>query len=335
VSDRRTLALVLSGTQLLNVVEWAHATGSMSDLRIVVLAPKDNATRRQLARVGALVSAAGVDVETVDLHRTASGVIGDGARLMRDVARADQLVVGDPFSRLVQTALPFARPDNVVIVDDGTATWEYRECVQSRRPMLRWDRPRTDSARAARATRLLSPSRTRDVTVFSCLADATPVGAFALTNTYAWTRGRARPEVSSDFVDVVGTSLADGGIVERRSYLAAIAGLAQEYAPVRYLAHRREGAEGLALIATIPGVRVARPDLPVEVLLRHGPVASHVIAFPSTAAHTLPIILGDVPVRLDVRRIESSWFTPTASLPVRRFVDRIATDAPLDILDVA
>jgi hypothetical protein len=335
VRERRTLGLVLSGTQLLNVIEWAHATGQQKDLRVVVLAPKDEPTRRQLERVSWLAGAAGIVVDTIDLHRVAGGVFGEGARLMRDVARAEQLAIGDPFSRLVQSALPFARPDRVVIVDDGTATWQYRDCVQAGRPLVRWDGTRAGSVRAAQATRLLSPGRNRDVTVFSCLADATPVGAFNVVNDYAWTRARSRPEVVTGVVDVIGTSLVESGIVTRSAYLAAIARLAHDYGPIRYLAHRRESAEGLALIATIPGLRVERPSRPVELVLRHGPVASHAIAFPSTAAHTLPIVLQDVPVHLDVRPIDAAWFNPNCAAAARRFVERIANDAPLDLLDAA
>jgi hypothetical protein len=52
----KTLALVESATQLINVAEWAYAAGETDGLHIAVLAPRDRHTVRQIARVGELVT---------------------------------------------------------------------------------------------------------------------------------------------------------------------------------------------------------------------------------------------------------------------------------------
>jgi hypothetical protein len=324
-----TLALVESATQLLNVAEWAHARGEADGLRVAVLAPRHEHTVRQIARVAEQVAGLGLDVRNYPVRTRGLGVLSAGLRVMREMTRAQRLVVGDPFSRFIQTLLPLAQADDVVIVDDGTATWEFARCIDAAKPLVRWGVPLSGpETRAARAGRLLSPSVTRELTVFSCLAEATPTGATGIVNRYGWTKSWRRPIVVDDEIDVLGVSLVDSGLVDRRAYLDAVAVLAQRHAPVRYIAHRRESESLVAEIATLPGVRVLRADLPVELALRQGPVARHVITFPSTAAHTLPVVLRDVGVTVEVRRIEPAWFTPSTTSHAREFVARIAEVAP-------
>jgi hypothetical protein len=217
----------------------------------------------------------------------------------------------------------------VVVVDDGTATWEFARCVDAGRPLVRWGVPLAGAERrASRATRFYSPSPSRRITVFSCLNDAAPLAATVLANRYEWTRSWNRPEVVDDEIDVLGVSLVDNGIVQRRPYVNAVADLARRHAPVRYVAHRRESQSLLAEIASLPGVRVVRSDLPVELGLRRGPVARRIVAFPSTAAHTLPVVLSDVGVSVQVQAVEPAWFTPATTRHAREFVARIADAAP-------
>lgn len=333
----RTLALVESATQLLNVMELAHTSGEAAGLRVAVLAPRDAQPRRQIAHVAELAAAQGIDVRTMDVRRLGAGAVAGGLRLTHELPRAQRLLVGDPFSRMIQTLLPLVRADEVIVVDDGTATWEFKDCVTADSPLIRWQRPHDRSAaRAIRATRLLSPSPTRRLTVFSCLDGATPVGATGVANRYAWTRSGSRPEICTGEIDLVGSSLVESGVVDRRAYLDAVRRLNRRFPAMRYLAHRRESDNRLAEIAALPDVRVVRPALPVELALRQGPVAEHVITFPSTAAHTLPIVLGDLDVLIEVRPIDLAWFTPATTSHARDFVTRIAQDAPLrPVLEIA
>jgi hypothetical protein len=182
--------------------------------------------------------------------------------------------------------------------------------------------------RATRATRFFAPGPRRRLTVFSCLNDAAPLAAVPLANRYEWTRSWSRPDVVADEVDVLGVSLVDNGVVRRRPYVAAVAELART-TPVRYVAHRRESAGLVGEIASLPGVRVVRNDLPAELALRRGPVARRVVAFPSTAAHTLPVVLSDVGVTVEVHPIPPEWFTPSTTRHAREFVARIADAAPV------
>jgi hypothetical protein len=326
----RTLALVESATQLINAAEWAHDSGEDANTNIIVLAPNDCESVRQINGVADAARASGLSVAVLPVRARRPAAPVFGARVLAAVARANQLVIGDPFSRYIHTLLPAAQADQVVIVDDGTATWDYAACIESGAPLMRWTHPSANARPAAiRATRLLTPSPRRSIDVFTCLRDATPVGAVGLVNRYRWIRSQHTPEVIDDQVDVLGTSLVDSGVVERHAYLDAVAMLARAGTPVRYVAHRREAEHLVAEIATIDNVRVVRPDRPVEMLLRQGPVARELIAFPSTAAHTLPVVLCDLDVRLRVQPIAASWFTPQATQRARSFVARIAHDAPV------
>jgi hypothetical protein len=325
-----TLALVESASQLINAVEWAHDSGEAGTTNIMVLAPTDVESVRQIDGVAEVARASGVSVVVLPVRARRPGAPYHSARVLAALARARQLVIGDPFSRYIHTLLPLAAADHVVIVDDGTATWDYAACIESGAPLMRWTHPcATPRPSAVRATRLLTPSSRRSIDVFTCLRDATPTGAVALVNRYRWTRSRHRPQVVGDQIDLLGTSLVDSGVVDRHAYLNAVAAIARGRVPVRYVAHRREAEHLVAEIATIDNVRVVRPDRPVEMLLRKGPVAREVVAFPSTAAHTLPIVLSDLDVSLRVQAIDPSWFTPNATLRARSFVARIAHDAPV------
>jgi len=326
---RSSIAVVESATQLLNVAEWAHATGEAGEIRVLVLPPRDAHTVRQVSRVTDFVLDLGLEIHRLPVRtRTPAAVLGS-ARVASALATADRLIVGDPFSRFVQTLLPLAEPRDVVVVDDGTATWEFARCIDAGKPLVRWGMPlRGPERRARRATRFFAPSPNRQLTVFSCLNDAAPLAAVALANRYEWTRAWSRPEVVEDEIDVLGVSLVDNGIVERRPYVLAVAELARRHASVRYVAHRRESASLVGEIASLPGVRVVRNDLPAELALRRGPVARRVLAFPSTAAHTLPVVLGDVCVSVQVQPVPADWFTAATTRHAREFVARIADAAP-------
>ena len=95
------------------------------------------------------------------------------------------MVIGDPFSRYIHALLPSSRASHVVIVDDGTATWDYAARIDAGEPLVRWTKPATNAKpHAVRATRLLTPSVHRSIDVFTCLSDATPSGAMPLANRY-------------------------------------------------------------------------------------------------------------------------------------------------------
>src|SRR5581483_6258509 len=106
-----------------------------------------------LGRGADFVAELGLEIQRLPVRtRTPAAVVGS-ARVAQALAAADRLIVGDPFSRFVQTLLPLAQPRDVVVVDDGTATWEFARCVDAGKPLVRWGMPlRGPERRAGRAT---------------------------------------------------------------------------------------------------------------------------------------------------------------------------------------
>jgi hypothetical protein len=335
----KSVALVESPTQLVNALEWVHASG-VGRARIVVLAPLDQHSVRQIEGVAARAASLDVHIDIAHVRRRSLAGVYALARVVAAGRGAQRVVVGDPFSGMIQSLLPLSRVRELVVVDDGTATWEFADCITDQRPLVRWRVAVVNPAgngRATRATRRFTPSPQCSLTVFSCLSSgATVSGAAMQVNNYDWTRGSWCASIDSARTDIVGTSLVDTGVVDRSSYVGAVAELAAQFGALRYYAHRRESAAVLAEIRSLRDVEVVHSELPIELALTSGPVARHVITFPSTAAYTLPIVLAGSGVRIEVRRIEPSWFTPGTTEHAREFVTRIAVDAKLpDVAAIA
>ena len=121
--------------------------------------------------------------------------------------------------------------------------------------------------------------------------DATPPGVTVRAHTFAWTRDRFGPPRVTGGADLVGTSLVETGVVDAGAYLEAVRSLARTHGATRYFAHRRESAAKLHRMAGATGLEIVRPDLPLELVARRGPVARTVLSFPSTVVHTLPLAL--------------------------------------------
>lgn len=323
----RTLALVESPSQLLNVIEWARHTGRSTTTQIAVLLPADSITRYQLAMTAAVAGTAGLRVRTHELRRGPGQLLGQAGALALDVRRADRLVIGDPFSGLIQTMLPLARARSIVVVDDGTATLEFADCVARDRPLVRWRHDGPIPRRAVSAGRRFAPAAGRDRSVFTAMPGVAVAGVTTVANTYAWTRARSRPTVIAGGLDIVGASLVETGLVERAAYLGAVESISRRHPAARYIAHRREDPAKVDEIIARTGMAIVRPDVPVELALRLGPVAARVVTFPSTPAHTLPIVLADTGAAVLVHPIAPSWFTAAATPHARAFVHRVTDEA--------
>ncbi len=126
--------------------------------------------------------------------------------------------------------------------------------------------------------------------------------------------------------DLVGTSLVESGVVRPEAYLAAVAALAERYRIDRYLAHRKESECKLEAIAQL-GVRVLRPDLPLEILARRGPVGRTVLSFPSTVVHTLPVVLAGLDVAVVVCEIAPEWYSADVTERADTFLTRVTDSA--------
>ncbi|GGS92914.1 hypothetical protein [Streptomyces griseoviridis] len=331
-----TLAFVESPVQLLNVLEWAHARAPWTGLTLVVLSPVDPMTRGQLRRMSELAREDGHEVRWEEARGGASApfrTVGGLAGLLR---RAGRIVMGDPFSRYVQLLLTITHARELVVVDDGTATMEFAGQLARGERLVRWHRkgsrpgprdllfaPVSSSAR-----RRLSPSGRRKVEIFSSMPiTEVPEGVTVTPHSFAWTRDRFGPPRITKGADMVGTSLVETGVVDAEAYLDAVRRLAKTHGATRYFAHRRESTEKLHRLAVETGLEVVRPDLPLELIARRGPVGRTILSFPSTVVHTLPLALAGTEVKVAVCDIDPAWLTRTASPRAQGFLDGVTGTA--------
>jgi len=322
-SARRTsassLALAESPLQLLMTVEAVdagHVRGSL-----VVHARRGVPGLEDAVRsFGTLSLPPTVDLE---VHgRVRSTVAGLGATT---------LVLGDAFSGRAQ-ALLAARDRwgggapgttcRVVVVDDGLATAHLARVLASQepQPLVRLGQaasPRRDALGLAARDGLLRRAelgRLRLVTAFEPPHDVREAleraGVRVVRARLQWA-ARVAPAVGGRIVEpvvVVGSALVVDGLLRREPYLAWVRALARD-GKVRYLPHRREGAEALAHVAAIPGVVVDRAGLPVELRLAGLRPPQRVAALPTSAIALLPVTLAPG-VRLDATVPEAGWWAP-------------------------
>nr|WP_086025537.1 hypothetical protein [Streptomyces sp. e14] len=307
----------------------------------VVLSPTDPMTRGQLRRMAELAREEGHEVRWEEARGGATAPFRTVGGLRRLLRRAERVVMGDPFSRYVQLLLTITRARDLVVVDDGTATMEFVAQLARGERLVRWHRkggrlsPRDllFAPVSAAARRRLTPEgsgsgRGRRVEVFSAMPiDEIPDGVVVGDNDFAWTRARFGPPRLTSGADLVGTSLVETGVVDGDRYLDAVRALAEAHGATRYFAHRRESADKLHRLAVETGLEVVRPDLPLELIARRGPIGRTVLSFPSTVVHTLPRALAGTPVRVAVCDIDPTWLTATASPRAQGFLSGVTGTA--------
>ncbi|WP_079038156.1 hypothetical protein [Streptomyces sp. NBRC 110028] len=358
-----TLAFVESPVQLLNVLEWAYADalrapgpdpaappgppgrgdepsplpslGRAADLTVVVLSPHDPMTRGQLRRMAELARDEGITVRWEDARGGAGAPLKTIGGLRGPLRRAARIVIGDPFSRYVQLLLTLTRAKDLVVVDDGTATMEFVSQLANGERLVRWHR--RGSSRGARdmvfapfsatARRKLTPGRKRRVEVFSSMPVEPPPGVTITANDFAWTRARFGPPRITRGTDLVGTSLVETGVVDLERYLEAVGSLAGAHGATRYFAHRRESAEKLSRVSHEVGLEIVRPDLPLELIARRGPIGHTIVSFPSTVVHTLPLALAGTEVKVAVYDVDPAWLTSDASPRAQGFLSGVTGTA--------
>lgn len=359
-----TLALVESPAQLLNVIELAHAsvmrgdnhphpplgsarwrsqnpgTDDLGDLRLAVLAPSPGRSREQLRAMVALARHEGLSVSWHEPRSGSASVARTIRGLLAELGRTRRLVVGDPFSGVLQVLVGLVRPTDVTIVDDGTATLEFVRQWAAGEALHRWHQPFVEprpgvagAARqqiAANLRRRLAPEAGTRLRLFTCMplgdAGLESAGVEVQRNAYGWLRSRWSDPDVRDGVDLIGTSLVESGVVDARKYLGGVGRLVARQGVTRYLAHRRESDDKLALIRAL-GVEVALPSLPLEIEARRGPVNATLISFPSTVVHTLPVVLADTRVTTLVCDVPDSWYVPGVDAAAEAFLRRVTTSA--------
>jgi len=338
-----TLAFVESPVQLLNVLEWAYTDAlrapgpetKPADLTVVVLSPHDPMTRGQLRRMAELARDEGVTVRWEDARGGAGAPLKTIGGLRGPLRRAARIVIGDPFSRYVQLLLTLTRAKDLVVVDDGTATMEFISQLANGERLERWHRRGNsrgvlDMAFApvsATARRRLTPGEKRRVEVFSSMPVEPPPGVTVTANDFSWTRARFGPPRLTRGTDLVGTSLVETGVVDLERYLEAVAGLAEAHGATRYFAHRRESAEKLSRVSHEVGLEIVRPDLPLELIARRGPIGHTIVSFPSTVVHTLPLALAGTEVKVAVYDVDPAWLTSDASPRAQGFLSGVTGTA--------
>ncbi|MFD9378855.1 hypothetical protein ACFWBH_25530 [Streptomyces sp. NPDC059999] len=308
---------------------------------IVVLPPTDPMSRGQLRRVAGLARDEGYTVHWQEARGGAGAPFKALAALAADVRRAERIVVGDPFSRFVQLLLAPARAAELVVVDDGTATMEFVAQLGRGERLRRWHR--TGSGAGARvrelayapvsgtARRRLTPGGDRRrVEVFTSMPVTPLPGMEVRLNDFAWTRARFGPPRLTRGTDLVGTSLVETGVVDPARYRAAVLALTREHGATRYFAHRRESPEKLRELSEATGLEIVRPDLPLELIARRGPVGRTIVSFPSTVVHTLPYALIGTGVTVAVCGVDPDWLTAGASPRARGFLAGV-TDTARDV----
>lgn len=329
-------------------MEWAYLDGTLPDsdapapqtptpLTVVVLAPHDPMTRGQLRRVAELARDEGVTVQWVEARAGASAPVKTIASLGRPLRRARRIVVGDPFSRYVQLLLTLTSAPSVVVVDDGTATMEFVAQLAGGEPLVRWHRKGAGGLASAffapfsqRARSRLTPGAGRSVEIFSSMpveGSGAELGVTVSANEFAWTRDRFGPPRLTRGTDLVGTSLVETGVVDLGRYLGAVTDLARKYGATRYFAHRRESAEKLQQVTSATGLEIVRPDLPLELVARRGPIGRTILSFPSTVVHTLPLALAGTPVTVAVCDVDPEWLTDHASPRAEGFLSGVTGSA--------
>ncbi|MEU4893488.1 hypothetical protein AB0B12_35500 [Streptomyces sp. NPDC044780] len=338
-----TLAFVESPVQLLNVLEWAYADAQRAggpgstasqDLTVVVLSPHDPMTRGQLRRMAELARDEGFTVRWEEARGGAGAPVKTIGGLRGPLRRAARIVIGDPFSRYVQLLLTLTRAQDLVVVDDGTATMEFISQLAKGEPLVRWHRRGSRGARdvvfapvSATARRRLTPDDKRRVEVFSSMPVEPPTGVTITANDFAWTRARFGPPRLTGGTDLVGTSLVETGVVDLERYLEAVGSLARAHGATRYFAHRRESAEKLSRVAGEVGLEIVRPDLPLELIARRGPIGHTIVSFPSTVVHTLPLALAGTGVQVAVCDVDPTWLTSNASPRAQGFLSGVTGTA--------
>ncbi|MFD3728352.1 hypothetical protein [Streptomyces sp. NPDC058671] len=320
----------------------APPTGDPADatppLTVVVLSPTDPMSRGQLRRMAQLARDEGLTVR----WQEARGGRGSLVRTLRELARplrsAERVIIGDPFSRYVQLLLTLFGPRHLTVVDDGTATMEFAAQIGRGERLVRWHRKGRLGPRelvlapvTSLARRRLAPAPGRTVEIFTSLPVEAPEGIEVTENSFAWTRTRFGPPLLTSGADLVGTSLVETGVVDADHYDRVVGELARTHGATRYFAHRRESAEKLHRIAVETGLQVVRPELPLELIARRGPVGRTIVSFPSTVVHTLPLALAGTGVKVAVCEIAPEWLRESASPRAQGFLSGVAGTAAHEV----
>jgi hypothetical protein len=335
--EKGALALVESPAQLLNVVELANHEDDLAAMKIAVLAPSTGLTRTQLRSMIALAREAGHQISWHEPRLGGMAVARSVRALAGELNGVRRLVVGDPYSGVIQVIISVTKLSEVTIVDDGTATLEFARQWVAGEHLARWHEAATTPGQRRQIAQLardqisdnvrrrLSPGSGCRLRLFSCMQVDIP-RVRTIPNDFSWVRARHPVPQLKPGADLVGTSLVESGVVKSDAYLGGVEDLIEHYQADRYFAHRKEADWKLDLIERM-GVQVVRPALPLEIIARRGPIGSTIVSFPSTVVHTLPTVLADSDAKVVVCKIPQDWYQPRTTPQADDFLGRVTATA--------
>lgn len=254
------------------------------------------------------------------------------------LARAREVVVGDVFSGLAQSAFGARRGGRVVLLEDGAAAIRaWRILGLGSAPLAR-AHSRGAIARVVghvATRRLRRLARNAEVSVVAGLpmgeetaAGLSAAGFDVVRHDFAWARSiRVEPDPITEAVSralhvVLGSALAADGHVERAFYEKWLGGCF-ENGPVVFLPHRRDEPWTLQL-ARERGAVVGEPMLPAELTLRD--VAGELVleSLPMTAVLSVPIVRAARPTVVRTARVPRESWMPSTPAAMVELADDIA-----------
>lgn len=254
----------------------------------------------------------------------------------------DRLYIGDACSGQVHKALSLAylerRMPEVVILDDGLATYSTIEILTAKRGPLVRPRQKLKASRAVMAAHVAD--RLRGLAPAGRLRwhTALPVSktmrkAFLKTGAeitrHKFTHLQTLPTGGSHPRDnpVIGSALAADGLIREDAYRSWLDKLAAE-GPITYYPHRRETDEFLAELAEDKRIRIKHVGLPIELRLINLPSDSTIRSLPSTAAVSLATLNPDVTIA--VTEIPAKWWTGSSPDSLRKSLNAQTVKADVD-----
>lgn len=285
------------GPEPMPVVAWVE-----SPLQLVGVAEWAAVHRRRVPVAGRL---------TAQMPETAEELIARGALFGRCepylgipwnlLARNRHWLVGDGFSGQFRLAASILRPKRITFLDDGANAIAFADTLVGNRAFARpgvHEGGLTSHIAPFALEQISGRARAGQVDFFTAfdfgahrLRELDERGYTVARHAFEWTRRTARAFVTTTAGRVMlGSARPVDGRMPLPEYLDWVRREASR-APLTYLPHRREPEGQLAAVTAIPGVRLDRQSLPVEMLLAGAIERLEIVTLPSSTTTTLPLVL--------------------------------------------
>ncbi|WP_253719940.1 hypothetical protein [Brevibacterium renqingii] len=258
-------------------------------------------------------------------------------------ANFDRIYLGDACSGQVHKALSLAylerRMPEVVILDDGLATYSTVEILTAKRGPLVRPRQKLKASRTVMAAhvadRLRGLAMAGRLRWHTALPVSKPLRKAFLKTGGEITRHRFEhlqtlPTGGSHPRDnpVIGSALAADGLIDAAAYRVWVDEITDTHGSITYYPHRRETDEFLADLARDDRVRIKHVGLPIELRLVNLPPGSTIRSLPSTAAVSLAVLNPDVTI--SVTEVPAQWWTGASPDSLRKSLNAQAVKADVD-----